>query len=82
MRLERFSLVVLSVVLLIVLAVPFWRRLALSQLRQTVPGARYSIWDNSTFPYVPNPRPKTDAPTAVSPCPRGRVSRSISAERS
>lgn len=61
MRLERVSLSILLIALLVLLIVPFWRGLALSQLRQTVPGARHTVWDNSTRPYVPSRHPKTDA---------------------
>ena len=61
MRLEKVSLAIVAVVALVVLAVPFWRGLAISQLRQTMPGRENTVWDGSTNASIPSPNPKTDA---------------------
>lgn len=61
MRLERVSLAIVAVVALVILAVPFWRGLALSQFRQTRPGRASSIWTGRIDPSIPSPEPKTDA---------------------
>lgn len=61
MRLEKVSLGIIAVVVLIVLAVPFWRGLTLSQLRQSLPCREETIWDDSVSPSIPSPHPKTNA---------------------
>jgi hypothetical protein len=61
MRLEKVSLIIVVVVLVIALAVPFWRGLAGSQIRQTAPWRAKSIWSGDTNPSIANPHPKTNA---------------------
>jgi len=60
MRLERVSLAIVVLVALIAAVVPFWRGLALSQLRQTMP-CRAEHFCIGTDPIIPSPHPKTDA---------------------
>jgi len=61
MRLEKVSLGIIAVVALVVLAVPFWRGLALSQLRQIVPGSEKTVWTGNVDPSMPSPHPRTDS---------------------
>lgn len=60
MRLERVTLVIVAVAVPIVLAVPFWRGLALSQLRQIVHGPK-SVWTSRIDASIPSAHPKSDA---------------------
>ena len=61
MRLEKVSLAIVAVVVLVILAVPFWRGLALSQLRQTMPGRAETVWTGNINASTPSLHPKTDA---------------------
>lgn len=61
MRLEKVSLILVAVVAVVALAVPFWRGLAGSQLRQAVPWSAKNLWKGDTSPSIPNPHPKTNA---------------------
>lgn len=61
MRLEKVSLIIVGVVVVIALAVPFWRGLAGSQLRQTMPWSATNAWSGDINPSIPGPHPKTDS---------------------
>lgn len=61
MRLEKVTLVIVVIVALIVTAVPFWRGLALSQLRQTMPCRAETVWIGNTYASIPSPHPRSDA---------------------
>lgn len=61
MRIEKSALIISLVAAALVLAVPFWRGLALSQFRQALPGQTRGVWAGHIDPSVPNPHPKSDA---------------------
>lgn len=59
LRFEKTVLTIVVAVAVLVLAAPFYRGLALSQLRQAMPGRERGVWAGATDPSIPVT--KTDA---------------------